>query len=250
MIKKGGEIKPNEIQINLEKIKLTDPEYCSLLRVEDVRLGNSLRNPLFFGVQPGEILGIISHSENMSKRIILSIAGVECEKEGKIGVGGQRVTGEQRTSRIPRVGMTPLVDLGLSYDEVYVLSHLRACGMERGLKYVKAEEEAIDLIKKLQLPGLFTQERVIPAQIERFKVAVALIGSPELVCLLNPLSEEEILMENNLLVESVMKEYLKKANTGLVICLSSQEIASRICSKVVVLDSSGQISVVIPKKSS
>lgn len=229
-------------QISSEKQKLSDPQQNYLLKVENVKLKPEYPYPLYFGVRPEEKLGIIVPSILIAKQIILRVTGIEYEEEGNIELYGKKLNPLENSS----IGMTPLNNLSSPVD-IKILSHLKTCGRARGLSVKEAEAQAKEHMSELKLPMLAQGEAgLLEPLIERMKVAIALMGNPKLVCLLNPLKEE--FPDNNELIEKVMDSYIKKTQAGMVICLTSLGTALRICSKVAIVNTSGLIRIGHPSE--
>lgn len=139
----------------------------------------SILNSLSFHVQPGKLVGLIGPSGSGKTTLMRTIVGLQIPTRGKLEINGRKAGDKSLYGQIGYVTQSPAI-----YDDLTV---------EQNLLYfaalVKAPREAITTL--LSQVDLKKQQKQLAATLSggqraRVSLAIALLGSPDIVILDEP----------------------------------------------------------------
>jgi ABC-2 type transport system ATP-binding protein len=193
-------------------------------------------NGVSFTISKGEIFGLLGPNGAGKTTTIRMMSTVLPVDGGDIIIGGHSIKKEAEAVR-SIIGVCPQ-ELAL-YEDLSALDNMVFFGRMAGLDGAAAKEEAM---KNLELMGLEDRARGKVAKFSggmkrRINLAIALMGSPELLFLDEPTVGIDPQSRNNIF-ENIRA--LKKEGLTVLYTTHYMEEADRLCNRIAVMDA-GQI---------
>ncbi|MFW6055106.1 MAG: ABC transporter ATP-binding protein [Thermodesulfobacteriota bacterium] len=201
-----------------------------------------------FDLASGETLGLVGESGCGKSVTALSILGLIPDPPGKIEQGkilfsGKDLVtlGQDQLRRIrgneiamifqePMTSLNPVLTIGRQVMEP-LLTH-------KGLSRSKAEEEAVQWLERVKIPGAGSHLRSYPHQLsggmrQRVMIAMAMAVRPRILLADEPTTALDVTIQAQIL--SLMLELKKESNSSLLLITHDMGVVAQMVSRVVVM---------------
>ncbi|MEO0408226.1 MAG: ABC transporter ATP-binding protein, partial [Cyanobacteria bacterium P01_A01_bin.135] len=185
-----------------------------------------------FGVEQGELLGILGPSGCGKTTLLRLIAGFERPSQGRIQLANRVVCG--RRAWIPAEQR----QVGMVFQDYALFPHLSvAKNIAFGLRQPAAatRQRVAEVLNLVDLAGLEDRypHQLSGGQQQRVALARALAPAPKLILLDEPLSNLDVQVRVQLRYD--LRDILKRAHTAGLLVTHDQEEALSICDRIVVM---------------
>ena len=193
-------------------------------------------NGVSFSIAKGEIFGLLGPNGAGKTTTIRMMSTVLEADSGEITIGGHSIKREAEAVR-SLIGVCPQ-DLAL-YEDLSALDNMVFFGRMAGMEGKEAKEQAVT---NLKLMGLEDRARGKVSKFSggmkrRINLAIALMGSPELLFLDEPTVGIDPQSRNHI-YENILK--LQKKGMTVLYTTHYMEEADRLCNRIAIMDG-GQI---------
>jgi len=209
--------------------------------------GNQVLKSVTFGLQKGEILGLLGPNGSGKSTLLNAISGFTAIDSGTITIGSERID-KMPPHRIIRAGIArtfqlPAMPAKMTVMEVVMTAGTRHHGVWNGLLSLpsgrRAEKEDHQKATELLDTLLLTKVRDLPAaalsggQKKLLGIACALMGDPSILMLDEPMAGVHPKLRQEL-VETL--KTLSRTGISLIIIEHDMHFIKSLCERCIVLD--------------
>ncbi len=200
-----------------------------------------------FSLQPGEVMGLVGESgsgKSITSRSIMGLVPQPPGKvEGSIQLNGQELIGQSgsawqhvRGEQIAMVFQDPMTSL----NPVYPIGEqvMEALRFHKNLDQKDAQEQTIDLFKRVGLPAPKERLGVYPHQLsggmrQRVMIAMAIACGPRLLIADEPTTALDVTIQAQIL--DLLRTLNKESGMALLLITHDLGIVAELCQNVMVM---------------
>lgn len=205
-------------------------------------------NGVSFDLYPGETLGIVGESGSGKSVTNLTLMGLIPQPPGRVGGGkvlydGRNILGltqrewqEIRGKKIAMIFQDPMTALNpfLTVEEQLI----EVTMLHMGLNRKEASQHAIELLKKVGIPGAEKRIRDYPHQFsggmrQRVMIAMAISCQPDILIADEPTTALDVTIQAQIL--ELMKSMQEEFGTAIIFITHDLGVVASVCDRVMVM---------------
>jgi len=194
---------------------------------------------LSFALEQGQVLGLIGPNGAGKTTCVNVLTGFQKPGTGRVLLEGRDVSG-MAPHALRRAGVARTFQAGRLFGGLDVLDNLAVTGVGLGLSRPRAEAEACDLLRWMEIANLESRPAAgLPYTDERrVAIARALMGRPRYLLLDEPAAGMSEIEAGEL--AALIGRIASERGTGVLLIEHNVGLVLQVCAQVVVLDG-GQV---------
>lgn len=201
-----------------------------------------------FEVRPGEILGIVGESgcgKSVTAQCLVRLnpeppgffeggqilyQGKDVLKMNKKEIRELRGTGIGFIFQDPMTSLNPTMKIGKQIEEIFV--------GKKGMSASEKKEKALEILKMVGISDGERRYNQFPHELsggmkQRVMIAIALVGSPDIVIADEPSTSLDVTIEAQIL--DVLKNLQKTLGTSIILITHDLGVIAKLCDRVIVM---------------